>query len=160
MHSSHHDTVHIRCCGCSDLVTFLGGTSTETAIQGFPNELLAPEMFDPSGRFVLCVPAGKSLVRSMPLEAKSTLTWSLEVKAHGIEVSAVFVPDEQATVSQTSGILDLVKYKAADGVQDGTFLAEAAGSCVFTFNNAYSMINSKTVIFGCEVHGDCQSISG
>ena len=89
------------------------------------------------------------------MEADAILMWSIEVEAHGIEVSALFMPDEKAGESQTAVAIQTMKVKAAAGVQDGTFSSQDAGSCEFTFNNAYSVFNSKTLHFKCEV--SCKS---
>lgn len=139
-----------------DIPTFLGGECNE-GIGGVPNEQTRPnQVVDDDGMARITVAKrGKYEAFEEVAQGASKANWTVVVDANrGIEMSAVLkVPDEnEEDGAKTLTLMPAEKLKS-DGEISGTIDLEQspAGLLVVTFDNSYTILNSKTLRYKIEV---------
>ena len=135
-----------RAIDAAALPTFLGGACRckQGCVGGVPNDqcvVASPASGD--GRTLHVVGPREKHEAFVEVDAGDKVAWTLEVVERGVEFSASLRARDGAGPPVT--LVPATKYKAKDGPREGVFTAPAAGTVVATFDNSYSVFNSKTV---------------
>eukprot|EP00854_Cymbomonas_tetramitiformis_P000745 gene745-1213_t len=128
-----------------DVPSFLGGKCkcSRGCVGSIPNEQsqIIGERGD-DGSTTKVVGARDKHIEVLAVEAEDVVAWELKVEDKGVDFSASLKLDNGEELS----IMEVQKIKSTSGVQ-GTFPVKSKGVITFTFDNSYSLINSKTVTY-------------
>ena len=134
------------------LPSFLGGQCRckQGCICGTPNDqttLVAVQ--DSDGTTMANVAARDKLEVYKDVDPGDKVVWQLEVESQGVEVT-VSLREGGVNSGTPLTLVPKFKHKAEQGMKEDMIVAPSKGTLVFTFDNSYSYINSKSIKYRIE----------
>lgn len=127
--------------------TFLGGgcKCKGGCICGTPNEQTHKVGNQDSDGMTLATVAARDKFEAYhDVEVGDRVGWELKVESQGVEVT-VRLKEEGLNRSTPVTLVPKFKHKADDGLKQDVVVAPSKGTLVFTFDNSYSYLNSKSI---------------